>query len=596
MVADNGVEVVIPPPSFDLDAYQPFDDAIYRDTVDDLLSDEASFDSSFDEYSGGSVDGSVGTGGGQYQGSERAPYLGKRLESEKRNDQRARLSEGKKSRYFTSGFGGKATKKPVVTQRQIMRIESESENDEFESELEIASAEEEGNATSLEAGYLRNETESDVLAQDDGLGKLKTYGLSADDGVPFEEDAMSEPGLPDTLNTLLFSHPFMKEGGYPVGRCARRRFMRDLRKKADALGMDQTTIDELARETKAAYLETWAEGHTIHNDDPDGSEFGDEFDDEKERESQKERKRKRRSSDKSKKKAKDDKRRNSDSKTDLPPIELEARTVDIGQAMDILSQSVPSPVRSHNLDDDLVATVNPDSTNEAYDLSIDHAQEAPELSDATRNSSNKAHRSGHSDLGSESDPIPIDDESDDSVHDTPPVQIASAQRPTTVTEEMPSVQNTEANNKPHAGGCLLQVDSGLRGHPIPLGDNDDGSMTKTKENASKEQVGKNEVGNNELAKENHTTEGKSHELSSSERRKERNRRRRQRRRQRKRSAIQQNPQQTKLPSEMASGKESEGRLDVNGQNVNRSADNSPWKEPLRKHKALDDPFWDLEDF
>lgn len=591
MAARNNVEVVIPPPAFDLNTYQPFDDAVYRNTVDNILSDEVSFDGSFDEYSGGSVDDNNGITDGQYQGAKR---LGKLLESEKRSDARQRLSGKKKSPYFMSGHGDKATKKAVVTQRQITMIESESDSNEPEPELESAPAKKEGNTTSFDAKYLGNGLEGDVLPQQDGLGESEVYGLPAD-----EEDATAEPGLPGPLDIFLASHPFIKEGGYPVGRCARRQFMRDLRKEAGALGMDQASLDELARNTKTVYLETWAEGHTIHNDDPDGSEFGDEFDDEKERKSKEERKRKRHDSDKSKKKVKDGKRRNSCSETDLPPIESKTKAVDIDQAMGTLLQSLPSPTRKHRLDGDLVAISNPDYTNETYDINVENTESVPEVFDAARNSPNKTKRTGHSDLGSESDPIPINVETTDNVHDSSPVQIADARRATTVTETVPSVRSTKVNSKPPARGHLPQVDSGLRGQPIPPDDNDDGITTKTKENASKKHVGTSDtsdVGNNELAKENHAIQAEPHETTSLERRKGRNRRRRRRRRQIQRAANKQNPPQTKLPSGTASGRQPEGRPKASGQSMNRPAYTDPWKEPSRKHKALDDSFWDLDDF
>lgn len=574
------MEVVIPPPAFDLDTYKPFDDAVYRNTVDNILSDEVSFD--------GSVDDNNSINDGQHQGPKR---LGKLLESEKRSDTRQRLSGKKKSPYFMSGNGDKGTKKAVATQRQITMIESESDSNETEPELEYAPAKKEGNAISLDAKYPGNGLERDVFSQQEGLGESKAYGLPAD-----EEDATAEPGLPGPLDTFLASHPFIKEGGYPVRRCARRQFMRDLRKVAGALGMDQASIDELARNTKTIYLETWAEGHTIHNDDSDGSGFGDEFDDEKERKSKKERKRKRHDSDKSKKKVKDGKRRNSCSEIDLPPIESKAKAVDMDQAMDTLLQSLPSSTRKHRLDGDLVAIFNPDYTNETYDINVENIEGAPEVFDATRNSPNKTQRSGHSDLGSESDPIPINDETTDNVHNSSPVQMADAQHATTVTETVPSVRSTKVNSKPPARGHLLQVDSGLRDQPIPSDDNDDGITTKTKEDAGKKHVGTSDVGNNELAKENHAIQAEPHETTSLERRKGRNRRRRRRRRQIQRAANKQNLPQTELPSGTASERHPEGRPKVSGQSVNRPAYTDPWKAPSRKHKALDDPFWDLDDF
>lgn len=92
-----------PPPPFGIDRYHPFDE-VYRHTVDEILSDEASFsNSSFDEYTGGVGDDADGL---------KPPALPKG-----RGDGRARLSGKKKSPYF-SGNGDAGVKgKAAVAQR-----------------------------------------------------------------------------------------------------------------------------------------------------------------------------------------------------------------------------------------------------------------------------------------------------------------------------------------------------------------------------------------------------------------------------------------------------------------------------------------------
>lgn len=485
MVVDN-VAVVIPRPTINPDEYQPFDYDLYRKTVEDVLSDEPRLASSFDEYSNGHANDT----GSEYQ-RERAPVRGKRLESEKQRDAtaraqaqaqaRARLSGKKKSPYFSTG----RVKKAAVAQRRITRIESESESEsEAVAEVVATPADEEDRAMSLEAAM-----------------PLYDGGDEAEAEVDNErENVTGEPEDEDALGKFLLSHPFMKEGGYPVGRRARQQFVVQLRSEAGALGMDTAAVDELVKNVKTAYLETWALGHTIQNDNPDGSEFGDEFDD-KERKSKK-RKRNRHDSEGSMKQSRDKDRTSGSEEGDFLPVRLKPGPVDTDQAMDTLLQSLPELPSRPVLTNEANLSVKPDTTRpsgntpentESFgssDLELDHS---PEITDTQQNIVIK--------------PVP-------------------AQRT-------------------HGKGSA-QVDSGIHAHPVSLDHNDTTSKAKgikrnvTAGSASKKQVATNNVGKLELDKGKQETEPKQSPAKRTERRRRRRQRLKEKKRERRESAINRN--------------------------------------------------------
>lgn len=490
MVANN-VAVVIPHPTINPDEYKPFDYDLYRSTVEDVLSDESRFASSFDEYSSGHADDT----GNEHHG-ERELVRGKRLESEKQQDAegkeqaqtRARLSGKKKSPYFPTG----RAKKTAVTQRQITRIDNESESEpepELESvpEFVAAPADENDLDMSLEAAM-----------------PLYDGGDEAEVEIERETVPEQEREEEDALGRFLLEHPFMKEGGYPVGRHARRQFISQLCEEAGKFGMDADAVNVLVKNVKTAYLETWAVGHTIQNNDPDGSEFGDEFDDM----GRKHKKRKRKRHDdtgESNKHPKDKgqgRDKTSGSEADFLPVRLKPGPVDIDQTMDALLQSLPD-ASNH---DTTAAVDNPGSINGADDFSV-------ELDPTPENTE----RSGTSDLQS------------------------------------------ITNSQNFHGNASIQVDSGLRAHPVSLNSHDDKTSTAkenkraaTAESANrnknnnnkkknKKQVGTNDVDKPELDKESGLEK-------NSAKRTERRRRRRQHAKEKKRkgreSAINRNSAST----------------------------------------------------
>ncbi|KAE8379318.1 hypothetical protein BDV26DRAFT_172473 [Aspergillus bertholletiae] len=312
------VSVVVFPPTFDLDPYESFDEEYFQRTVDEILSDQASFENSFDEYSGARMmDGS----------SERGASILK--------DSGVGGSGYLASPYFSS----KVARKRPVAHRIIRKIEStdgEDEEDDDEDEEVLMSEEAERFYDGQHGSKVdRREDPADSVAKVK-LEELEKVGLGDEVRLPEVEaepaarapsvidvDAYGGEGLEevseerfifasvsekehDRLVKFLVAHPFMREGAYPVERSARRRFVSDVRREASVSGMDEGALGVLIKWIKKTYLEVCM----VADADKEGSEFGDEIDGENmvehqsQREPKKERKRKRTSVDQEREKSK----------------------------------------------------------------------------------------------------------------------------------------------------------------------------------------------------------------------------------------------------------------------------------------------------
>ncbi|PWY77257.1 hypothetical protein BO94DRAFT_195272 [Aspergillus sclerotioniger CBS 115572] len=229
--------VVISPPLIDVDLYKSFDE-LHQRTVDKILSDEASFDTSFDDYSGS--DGIIANDDQLQSGGDQTSKLAT-----------AKVSEPADSPYFPTKKRSKAQR---TAQRHISR--NDSQDDE---------------------GY---DDDRDTSAGMD-LGGPNTHatvnGEDLDDVS--EEDIVFASVNPDRrmeLLTFISSHSFMKKGEYPVPHSARRRFVRDLRRQSLSVGMKEADLDQLVAYVKRTYLELYGNSYVNW----DGSQFGDEISDE----------------------------------------------------------------------------------------------------------------------------------------------------------------------------------------------------------------------------------------------------------------------------------------------------------------------------
>ncbi|KAE8347355.1 hypothetical protein BDV24DRAFT_146866 [Aspergillus arachidicola] len=319
------VSVVVSPPAFDLDSYESFDEDYFRRTVDEILSDQASFENSFDAYSGTKMmDGTC----------ERRASMAR--------DSGLGSSGHKASPYFPS----KMAKKRPVAHRVIQKMEStEDEDDSEEGQSGNKVVKREDPADSVVKIKLEE-------LEKRGLGNVGIHALENEVGSAarpssvIDVDACDDEDLEevseerfvfasvseeehDRLVRFLVDHPFMREGAYPVKRSARRRFISDVRREASISGMDEGALGVLTKWIKKTYLEVCMVAHA----DREGSEFGDEIDDENVLEhrsrskSKKDRKRKRTSIDQARQKTKTKKMKTKKSDTSMVPSKQDVREV-----------------------------------------------------------------------------------------------------------------------------------------------------------------------------------------------------------------------------------------------------------------------------
>ncbi|KAH8432663.1 uncharacterized protein LDX57_010290 [Aspergillus melleus] len=270
------VSVVIPPPTVNLDSY----DFLER-TCDEILSREASFDSSFDDYSENRMmDGSYEIVTGTVDRN--------RL----RND-----SGHARSPYFAPQ---NPSKKRTVSTRHIMRIDSESDDEETEEEEDEEEDKEGGreanvldalnSAPSGRAIFKSTEEEIEASENNRFLAEMEANAF-----------AQVDEEVQERLIRSISEHPFFRSDAYPVKRSERREFVNHMRQAAAGAGLDEDTTKNIIAYVKKLYLTSSGWGHVCES----GSEYGDEIDDEptKTKKSAKKRKkdrqRKRSNSDKS---------------------------------------------------------------------------------------------------------------------------------------------------------------------------------------------------------------------------------------------------------------------------------------------------------
>ncbi|KAB8238687.1 uncharacterized protein BDW43DRAFT_121852 [Aspergillus alliaceus] len=352
------VSVVVSPPAFDLEPYESFDEDFLQRTVDEILSDQASFENSFDEYSGdrmmdGSCDkrGSIGA------------------------NSRVGGSECNRSPYFPSKVAGMR----FVAHRVIRKMEStdeESEEEEEEEDDDIEGWEadrfyggqsgsklkrrDELDRTAAAKIKLEHLPEDEIRVEELGTAVPASTVVSVDDNacddgdleeVSEEKYVFASVGDEehDRLVNFLAEHPFMCAGAYPVKRSARRSFIKDVRREASISGMDEGALNVLLKWVKKTYLEVL----DVPNVDKEGSDFGDEIDDENlvdvqpPKASKKERKRKRAGVEHTREKAPGKKRKSlmRDSHDSMTPTEHNARiTIDVDSGDSaIVNSNSPSP-------------------------------------------------------------------------------------------------------------------------------------------------------------------------------------------------------------------------------------------------------------
>lgn len=269
----RSLAVIPPSPSFDPSTYEPFDNQVSR-TIDQILTEEASFESSKDE------DWPVYSGGDSSSASnQRTPHHDKDV---------------KESRFFSKPPGPNGTKvkkksKPVA-KRNITVIELDSDSEDAAA-LPQTNGPEPTEATD-EVPDAGNEADNESLIDDRPQNDV---GVSMDNESPMDDqpqngvevskdlwnplshglDGVSEPVISDEpaaaeedaifasvdlsqrnhLLHYLASHPFMQNMVQPVSRSARRNFVEEMRREATEAGMDVMAVDRLIEYVRKLYLE-----------------------------------------------------------------------------------------------------------------------------------------------------------------------------------------------------------------------------------------------------------------------------------------------------------------------------------------------------
>lgn len=224
--------VRISPPHINVDLHNSFDEVTQR-TVDQILSDEASFENSFDDYSGS--DGINGEDDMTRSGGHRTSAV-----------TAATQSANVDSPYFPSK---KRSKSQKVAQRHISRMDLDDEENDTASSTSVVGPN--GHTIVDDGETLDDASEEDIVFASVDLDKRMD------------------------LLTFISSHPFMKKGEYPVLRSARRKFVRELRRKSRSLGMEEADLGKLVAYVKKIYLELYGSGQM----NLDGSGFGEEIKD-----------------------------------------------------------------------------------------------------------------------------------------------------------------------------------------------------------------------------------------------------------------------------------------------------------------------------
>lgn len=275
----RSLAVVPPPPSFDPSSYEPFDDQVNR-TIDQILTEEASFESTRDE------DWPVYSGGDSSSASNKPTS---------HNDK-----DAKKSRFFSkppapNGTKGKGKRKPVARRNiTVIELESDSEDDvappntnghePTEATDEVPDAGNEADNESPMDDQPANDADVSMDMWDpmsQGVDGVAEPTIS-DEPAADEEDAIFASVDLSQRNHLLHylaSHPFMQNMAQPVSRSARRSFVKEMRREATTAGMDVMAVDRLIEYVRNLYLEELGIGPQPLPEDLDELPFGEEIED-----------------------------------------------------------------------------------------------------------------------------------------------------------------------------------------------------------------------------------------------------------------------------------------------------------------------------
>lgn len=375
----RSLAVVPPPPSYDPSSYEPFDDHVSR-TIDQILNEEASFESVIDE------DWPVFSGGDSPSASIRPTQ-----QSDK---------DLKESRFFSKtpastdmGTTAKGKRKPVA-KRNITVIDLDNGSEDDETSLEVNGQEPKEVADDVPEAENEADNESPMDDQphndvdvsmdmwspmSQAVDGVTEPSISIDPVAADEEDAIFasvDTFQRDHLLHYLASHPFMQNSVQPVPRSARRSFVSEMRREATTAGMDETAVDRLIEYVRKLYLEDLGVEPQTFPEGLDEIPFGEEIDDDH-LEGVRRRKSRKRGLDSGERTDSKKKKRKTDDKKSSNEISGSSLQSTMQRDVSARFQDAESLQNPRKLQDDENDAVIPDAGVECHDSAADSRVDEP---------------------------------------------------------------------------------------------------------------------------------------------------------------------------------------------------------------------------
>ncbi|KAJ5915566.1 hypothetical protein N7466_011499 [Penicillium verhagenii] len=262
MASSDNVSCVMPPPSQDLETYQPFSEDILR-IVDDILSEDASFESSKDE------NWTVKSACTSDKSSSPSPvHLGPVSSQNKKRKKKSIPTANSSYSSPSPSMSSSATKAARTKKRKRVTATRKI------TVVEIASDAGEDSTPPSFNGDLHTEDKMELEGKGSGVEEGEEIDMEEEDLI--FASVGHEKG--HEILKYVISHSFFKGYVQPVLKSARCQFLADLQRTAMSAGMKIMEVEELHRYVRRIYLEL-ADVPDATCGDSDKMAFGAEIDD-----------------------------------------------------------------------------------------------------------------------------------------------------------------------------------------------------------------------------------------------------------------------------------------------------------------------------
>ncbi|KAJ5577978.1 uncharacterized protein N7459_006942 [Penicillium hispanicum] len=274
--------VVPPPPSFDPTSYQPFDDQVDR-TIDQILSEEASLESSKDDewfdnnllFGSRSASGSSSLSAHQTDGAAgHSRYFSKPPFPTRRDRPRRTTRVATKNITMVDIASDDEDDRPNEGKLGQNAFQPKEKHPKKKTRKEKKKRPLEDTRHAAGNGMDGSESAINHVAELTGQD-------TANENDEAEEDALFasvKPSQRDRIMQFVVTHPFMKTPVQPVQCSARRQFTNEIRTEALSAGMDAQAVDNLVDYVRRIYLEL-AEVPSTPSANGFDTAFGEEIDD-----------------------------------------------------------------------------------------------------------------------------------------------------------------------------------------------------------------------------------------------------------------------------------------------------------------------------